>query len=345
MGCESLIIAMKDKVKILIVIGSLLSGALVGVGILPQLFYILPNDMIRVKNIHDALNSEDLPKPQIVILGNSVVMNGIDGQLMSDSLPQNPTVWNLSSPGQSLLESGLILDEIGFPVNSVIIGIIPSLLTTPQINIPKNKLIAYRIYQYQPSEEVIEEFLSTVDDQTRTLLIQSQWRTVIESRWIVRAFIDNSIMTSVLNDITWKRAQTDLYYPVAYTKKPSPAKHDSIISRLHRLRSSEEGKVPLQNQKILEYYWKRLNKHGIKLYVLVLPEHPNQIKLSDIGYYENLEEDLASLINGKENFHIINFYNLLSKDDFVDHIHPYQTGAYKLTDALAKQLTTPRVSQ
>jgi len=300
--------------------------------------------MVRVKNIYSALRSEDLPKPEIVIMGNSVVMNGIDGQLMSKNLPQNPTVWNLSSPGQNLLESILILEEIDFPIQSVIIGILPDMLTKPQINIHKNKLIAYRIYQYRPSDETINIFSSTVDDQTRRLLNQSQWRTVVESRWIVRAYIDNGIMRSILNDLTWERAETDLFYPVAYTKKLSATRHESVIRQLHKQRGSEEGKLPFENQRILEYYWERLNKRGIKLYILILPEHPNQIKLSENGYYNNLEHDLDSLVDGKNNFYLINLYNLLPKDDFVDHVHPYQTGADKLTTSLAKQLQTSHVN-
>lgn len=333
------------KINLLLWSIALFAGGLLGFYLLPQLFYIFPNDMARVKNIYRAIHADELSQPEIVVLGNSVVMNGIDGHLLSSRLSGEPVVWNLSSPGQNLLESGLILDQIENQMQAVVLGILPGLLTEPQINIPKNKLIAYEIYGYELSSETSTMFSSVVDNETDELLHQPWWRTVLQSRWIVRAFIDNGIRTALRSDLTLERAQTDLFFPVAYTKKISADAKKSLIARLHVERSSADGNLSLENWELLEYYWAQLNKRGIKLYILVLPDHPNQRLLSDAGYYENLEEDLANLIEGKENFQILNLHDLLQQDDFIDHVHTYQTGAAKLTEALSNELNRTMLTE
>jgi len=324
--------------SILLWTAMLFVGILLGFYLLPRLYYILPNDMARVKNIFEAIHHGESPLPEIVVLGNSVVMNGIDGRQMNSILPGNPPVWNLSGPGQNLLESGLILDEIDFPVRAVVLGILPGLLTEPQVNIPQNKLIAYKIYGYQPSTETLAAFSRIVDKDTENLLHQSWWRTVIQSRWIVRSFIDNGLRSALRSDLTLERAQSDLFFPVAYTEKISSAAQKSLMERLHVKRGQMDGYLSIENQQLLEYYWAQLNDQDIEFYVLVLPEHPNQIQLTHADYYKNLEQDLDQLDQEKMGFHVINLYDLLQEDDFIDHVHTYETGAIKLTEALVNKL-------
>jgi len=97
----------------------------VGVGILlahfcmPTLFRALPTDMSRTAVILDALDESPL-HPEVCVLGNSIVMNGVDTRQLSEALPGRPEAWNLSSSGQSLFESFLLYQELPESVMQVV---------------------------------------------------------------------------------------------------------------------------------------------------------------------------------------------------------------------------------
>lgn len=74
--------------------------------ITPYLYRLLPNDYVRTRLIWSTLNNPE-ERPDLVILGNSRGMSGVNGYKLEAELRGNPCVYNLTSTGQRLSESAL----------------------------------------------------------------------------------------------------------------------------------------------------------------------------------------------------------------------------------------------
>src|SRR5258708_4539563 len=94
----------------LLLIGCVLLGAAVGVWLL-TFATSLPNDLARMGVLLRALHAPGL-RPGVVILGNSVIMSGVDTQIVQEHTHAAGPILNLSSANQTLPESALYYQEL-----------------------------------------------------------------------------------------------------------------------------------------------------------------------------------------------------------------------------------------
>ena len=96
------------KKNSLLVLVPVLLAVLIANLLTPFIYRNVSSDFGRTQLILKALDSQ--PAPDIVLLGNSILMSGIDAKHMSNSL-NNELVYNFGSNGQTLKESFLYYDN------------------------------------------------------------------------------------------------------------------------------------------------------------------------------------------------------------------------------------------
>ena len=101
----------RDLGSAAVLAGSIALGLALCLAAMPALFGVLPSDLWRTGHLLRALEG-DAASPEIVVLGNSVVMAGIDARQLSEGLAGRPLVYNLASGAQAPAESFLYYQEL-----------------------------------------------------------------------------------------------------------------------------------------------------------------------------------------------------------------------------------------
>ena len=100
-------------------------GIGVGTAILTSTFSKLPTDLQRKSILIQTLTNG--PAPSRMLFGSSVTMNGVDGYYLDELLREGIT-YNVSSTGQSLVESRLLYDLLPPKVRDVTVIVHPIVL-------------------------------------------------------------------------------------------------------------------------------------------------------------------------------------------------------------------------
>ena len=116
-----------------------------------------------------------------------------------------------------------------------------------------------------------------------------------------------------------------------------------LLKLLKNTKINELIKIHGPSEKIIDFkpnhiLWKSLidiksnfQKRGIEYIIVLQPIHPNMKNYSILFY-----EKLAEFISSNDELTIYNWSQLLSKEDFIDHIHTNEKGRDKLTKELKK---------
>jgi len=315
-----------------LVLSVLLGGAL-GTLFLAFTFSRVDSDLQRSRMILESLRTTSSERPEIVILGNSVAMNGIDGRRLSAALSGHPVVWNLSSVGQTPAEMLFILDELPESVRSVIVSVLPSTVIQSPMEVPRNKMVAYFMYGFRPTEETRQVLVENLIGRESEIVNMPQWRRAVESRWMTRAWIDTFVRGLLREDLQLDRANTDLYFPRSYSGSLPRATRQRML-RLHVARDVGQGNLSPNVGAVLERILENQSRLGRDALLLVLPEHPHQRSITEPGFYDFLDRDLKSLAQ-REAADYLDLRSLLPETNFYDHIHTDELGAEILTDALS----------
>jgi len=328
---------MTKRRRSFLVLGSTIAGVCLSVGFLPSLFEFLPNELARTKNLLHAVHGATEPLPEIVVLGNSIAMNGVDAKRLSNDLTGSPVVWNLSSTGQLLIESTLIADELPETVNAVLLTVFTNDLVKEASEVPKSKLIAYLQYGYQPSKPTLNTILKFGSPEVVDIFTKSKWQIALDSRWAIRSAIDISGRSLLRKDLNLSNAETNLFYPTPFTRQQSSDAIESVIARSFPKLTAKQGRLSETYAQLLEALVAQLAERNIAFYIAVLPEHPMLRKRKEDGFYEQLLEDLNRLCE-KTHVPVFSFISLLDDSQFIDHIHPNPEGAKILTAAMAREV-------
>jgi len=326
-----------------LIIGSTIAGSVFAFLVLPSLFFALPNELIRSRFLLEALRSTDSPTseivaPEIVVLGNSIAMNGIDAKQLRSELAGDSVVWNLSSAGQQIIETMFLADELPKTTKTVLILTFTSDLIRDASEIPHDKMIAYLQYGYHPSEATREALRKLGSPETARLLGLPQWRVALESRWSVRSAIDISSRSLLRKDLNLTKAATSLFYPSPYTQQLSQEAIAVMVARTYSQRRAEQGRLGKSAAELLTVLLAELDKRGIRVAIAMLPEHSELRQRTDGVFYEDILAELRQLASETDT-PVFSFLTLLEDTHFVDCIHPNGEGAQKLTSALASEVT------
>jgi hypothetical protein len=169
---------------------------------------------------------------RLLALGNSVVMNGIDGRLLSELAPaQAGVAWNLATPGQSLILTRLLLQEAPTGTDTVIIGITVNDLTARVQGVQGGAYQALRMYGYRPEPDTLADCRAAASPEALRLLATPAWRLPFDARWVARSLVDEGARRTFRRNLDLERRDHDLYFPTPFSGRVSERVLDHSVQR------------------------------------------------------------------------------------------------------------------
>ncbi|MBN1912743.1 MAG: hypothetical protein JW818_23680 [Pirellulales bacterium] len=319
----------------LMLVASVLLGAILANAAMPYVFAVAPNDMARSRTLLAAL--EDPPTPPVVcVFGNSVVMSGVDTRQLGKGLAGEPETWNLGTTGQSLLEGALYYQDLPNSVQ-VVVQCVAAGDFESEVTVSPNKYNALFMYGYRPSQNTLRMVEEHATRTSFEQLCRSELANRFQSRWAIRAAIDTELRQILRRDLALDKVVKDLYFPaVGHTRVSRRVVEGLLREYLH---PREPGFHPNEQFVASVLELDRICREQERRFVLVVLPSRSEIR-EHLGepFLKGLD-DFCSQLHDEHGIITINAVDLFREDDvFVDVHHLDKVGAEKLTAYLANEL-------
>jgi hypothetical protein len=295
-----------------------------------RIFYIY-------KNLHDSTQK----KPEIAVFGDSAVMNGINCKRLTEGVAGNPVAWNLSSTGQYISESMLIVEELPETVKTIILGVRVTLLIKTPDELTLTRVLPYKLYGFRITEDVVRPFEENGLEETVRSLNSSQFTNVMEARSWVMNSVDSNVRKWLRKDLNLESATADMFYPSPFTKHVSQETIDKLANKQFRRRTEAMGQINPVTKKLYDAFGEMAKKRNCRFILIVMPEQPLHKKWDDTEFYTSLNKAIEQF-SAESKFEVWDLRDLLSEKYFVDLMHPDSDGADILTGAICEKLNRGR---
>jgi len=296
---------------------SLFIGIILGYNLVSNFGNYYPNDFSRIKVILESLKIEEC---EVVLLGNSVLMNGVDANRFSEN------TYNLGSSGKGLNESFLMYQEIPKSVKHVIQFVsVDELLEEKLKPIDKQVILNYYSKGYSPNQFTLSLLDSASGEEFDNIEFMDNFRFQrIKFQGSINSFFRSVFQLNNLSNEKFKEIKN----PFIYTDDLE----ESIVDELIKIHGPKTEIIDFKfNQ--LHFFLKSIlyfKNRGVSYSIVVLPLHPK------IKYTPNFQNNLNDFIAQNPDLKIYNFSQLLVEKDFIDHAHPNARGREKMTHELQK---------
>lgn len=293
----------------------------------PVVYRTLPNDYVRTGIILDHINDE-ATAPEVVILGNSRGMSGVDAELMSEITGLSAE--NFCSPSQSLIESALYYDRLPKSVKLIIQCIDEKEFSDKAMHMSVPAKVAFAMSNYRPGD--FERSILADDDLSelkcsrivRNFKARSSYKTGL-SNLIVRMLDDDAPSDQI----------KDLKYPYMYPSDHSKT-YERDLEHLKQWIPSATSSFGVSEK--LSSFCSELAHHmsdkGIDLIFAIMPNCPD-LGWSDeasMHFVEHVRETLG-------NSPVIDMFTKVPSSGFYDPLHPNREGSKIITTELADAVT------
>jgi len=314
---------------------SLTLGIATGFYLMPTLFAAAPLDLRRTQILLQALHTGP-SRPEIVVFGNSIAMCGIDARAIETGLPGSPISWNLSSPGQTLAESFLYLQELPRSVRTIVYVLPIGNLESPAAFNPY-VINAFYMYGYRPSKAT-RELLTAIYKPSEVIpLMQPNLAQRFEARWAVRNSVDTGLRQLLRPDLELQRSLEDLHHPAPYTQRLPSEKLDRELRDLLTTHGRGEFRPAPAQMRLLSNMVTTALRDQRHVVLAFAPIHPTVLEGFGAEFTPALEEFIAGL-DHRSGVSVLDATQLLTGDDFIDAVHPTSAGAHRWTVRLVETL-------
>ncbi len=310
-------------------------GIILAIAISPAVFNSIDTDLSRVRVLLRAAQNPDLA-PAVVVLGNSVVMEGVDTRAVASALPGKPLVFNFSATGQTLVESFLYYQQLPASVEILIQMVAPGSLAD-ETPLRDQKYNAYYMYGFRPTPDTAETLTSIFGGAVESILGASELSQRFRSRWVVRQMVDTSVRKLLRADLALSSATNDLYFPSSHALAFSPDK-------LQRALKLWFDRWPVRSYDALPQHLALVGamsdsaKASERAFVLLLPPiHPWIREQRGKEFYREFRAQIAEL-KRQHGLRVVDALELLDSDRFSDHQHPSDDGARIVSTFIAQEL-------
>ncbi|MEQ1936287.1 MAG: hypothetical protein ABL962_20725, partial [Fimbriimonadaceae bacterium] len=312
--------------------------ALFGFALMPAVFSKVPTDLERtrilLKSVR-AIQSGSLKPPDIVILGNSVAMNGVDADLVASQISSKPTVYNFSSTGQSVAESFLYFQELPAQTKNVVLVVPSRNLETDGLP-PKDVTNAFYMNGYRAKPSTISA-LSAVFGKESEALGRTEVEQRFASRWVLSQVVDTVARKKLRKDMETSKSIQSLTYPAPYSKKIAVAEFEKLLPTYDSKRVAGPFN-PLDQQVVLiTKMADQLKQSGARLWVIFAPLNPRRFEVLGPNY-ATTTMTYSQLSPFGDAVKVLDLTSLLSAHDFIDVVHPTRTGAEKISERIGSFL-------
>lgn len=327
-----------DGRRFALLAAAVVAGAALAWGLAPRLFNTFPTDMVRTSVLLDAMRDADTRAP-VVVFGNSVAMNAVDGRQLSRLLPGNPVVLNLASTGQTPFESYLYYQEL--PADTrVVVQIINPEVVASDSELHPTKYNGFYMFGYRPDERTRERMSSILGEEMSELFAKSDFTQRFESRWTVHQVAEFYLRQIVREDIDNDRATYDLRYPASGADRLPDRLFARALQRRYEGQSSVLNINP-ENEAFLAEMGDRVRDQGRDYVLVAMPMHPGRTEYRNRDFYTELIEYLRAFAD-EHDIVFIDGMDTLRDEHFSDALHPDETGAELFTAWLGGRLTQLR---
>ena len=325
-----------SAVSLAALVASLLVGAGVALALMPAIFRSTPTDLSRIGTVLETLRASE-EAPRVVALGDSVVMSGVEGRVLRQALPGEPLAWNLASTGQALPESYLITQALPDSVETVLYGLRLRPRGEEGVLEPQ-KQNAFHMFGFRPSEHT-REVLASIYPETESLFARSHLRQLFASRWVVRQLADTRLRMLLRRDLAHASAALDLLHPQLYAEPVAAPVLEGLLAR--RLEGFQQSEIDVAERTaaLARVIAAEAAERGRRTVFLLLPVHPRLRDPAVVpwtldGAFDFSEESVPHA-------RVLDLSTALEAEDFIDHVHPTNAGARKLTLRIAELLSQP----
>lgn len=320
---------MVDKVFCKSIIVCLIIAALVVLSLnllTPVAYRTLPNDYVRTGIILDHISSENA-SPEVVVLGNSRGMSGVDAGLMTDLTGLR--VENYCSPSQSLVESALYYDRLPQSVKTIIQCIDEKEFNDNAMKMTVPALVAFSMSNYEVDDFersfLREEDIAELDHSgiIRNFKARSAFKTGI-SNLVVRLLDDDAPSDQI----------KDLKYPYMYPSDHSKT-YERDLDHLKQWIPSAES--TFDKSESLSDFCAGLVSHmtdkGVNVIFAVMPNCPDLGWSNDAS--EHFVEHVRETLSGCS---VVDIFTRVPSAGFYDPLHPNREGAKIITREISLYL-------
>lgn len=325
--------------KFLIKISVLLFGSFLALLLIPELYEYAQSDLERFKTVRNDIEKREMVANGLIFLGNSVVMCGVNGNLIDDSLKAANSKYyyslNYSSPGQNILESIIIADKVNAKNSIYLFGFTVNDLFNDSLVIAHSKKLAFYNYGFEPESSSLAIISNHYDPELSEIFNSFFLLNSYKSRSIVletlNSFLRNTLRGGGLNI---EKAYTDIKHPQPYTERVPEDKITHLLDKKFGGIKRTNTELPEKTVNIMEYISDKYSFGGNKVVFIVLPDHPYLQAISPDSFYTHLSTHLNN-ISASTGSQILDYSTLFdNKLMFVDHTHSTPEAA----DSLSKKI-------
>ena len=317
----------KDKIGVLFLLVSVFVVLIICDLATPWLYRHIETDHYRTILL---LNKIRDPKfnPDLLILGSSKSMSGIDATIMSNKLGID--CYNFSSPNQSPEEGSLFFSELPSSLKTLIMVIFPPVKDIGSSDeksiLPSNVSTAFVFGNYKLGEDIKE--LNNLCDMS----------SLVKNRLLLNLDARGSIVIPGLYNYLRRKSEAgtkDFKYPYSYTEERLANYEQSVEEFKKR---SHVGKEIVWDKNVintLNNYSTYLKSKGIHFLIAILPTNPDVEEFTK----EQMEWINSGLSSQFPNTETLNYLSCETNDAmYFDAIHFNRAGGKCVTDLLIDDL-------
>lgn len=278
------------------------------------------------------------------IIGSSITVEGIDADILDQTLDNGTSTYNLGIVGLTPVEA-LILEpafKAGKP-QTVVIGIDAMSVGIDKAGSRDKESIDFEKLQAYRATNSIAKMDSPVKKELLESILLPKERAVIESdylnylmgcRSLPIFFIESKFRELMRKGLRTQEIITNFKSPwmlkVNLTGDPKERIISSTIKLAQRLSFDEDSR----NIKALRALTRLLRAENIDLMLVIWPVHPRVYSNLSIDLIDKTDATMKNLAQENECIYQ-NYSRLLSDNDFADALHPNIEGRIKLSSNLA----------
>ena len=288
----------------------------------PAMIRRLPNDFSRHRVIIEALKDTS-KQPDILFLGNSLSMFGINASTITASIANKPIVYNLSSVGQSIFEGAYFISSVPKKTKQVFQCLDYLAFTQNSTALQGPKAMSMILQGYH-----IDSTTKEILKNTNAYFDTKNWQVALAARGNLRSSLHN-YLRKYLDYEKFDTNFLDLYFPHIYLSERHP-RYPNI--------SNDINYDSLPVREVILSLASRINstlkKRDIQYHIVLMPVNPEIYTLRDSlcrAYMQQIHAQLPGV-------DIIDLSKALPPGMFYDAIHANKKGAEVLSQLLADRI-------
>jgi hypothetical protein len=322
----------RPLLSVLLCVASPLAGAAIAFWLLVTVLIptIGVGDVQRIIDLGAALESPLPQEPTAAIIGNSVLIEGINASMVAEAAPPGWHARNFAINGCDLTEQQILLPRLIETGPEVIVMVIRPIDVGAVTDVNLSKLHAYSLSGFTSSfpEGYAAERLPGLSDESRSALLSTRFDSLLHFRRAPLTTAE-SLASTIARRGTATRMTDDWNEPANLTGSISGARLDRHFRVVAEERAKRIAGGETAGAEHIERAARDLRDAGITPVIVVAPIHP-QMPGQSVEALARLRSLLADL---SDRYGAItgDAHDMLGAEDFADAIHPNAQGRQKLS--------------